>query len=525
MTRNGVRNFNIRTSAILVGMTICIAFLAVIFAEQWALTQVKVGGPIYDQLTMNNALVSDILPPPEYVLEPYLEATLALEQPAALAEHRGRLTALHKVYDQRHRYWASQPISEEIKSLMIRRADPEARSFWRLTEREFLPALARGDRQAALAAYAGMTTAYRAHRATISQMIGLALKEGRSTEVRATRDVTLSTWIIWSIAALVFMIVAARVMWQEFFIVRPLGRIAHSLGQHGAETHAGLEEIGRRGEVGALADAVTKFRDNLKETERLKSELMDHQIATRAAEEANRAKTAFLANMSHELRTPLNAIIGFSDIFTMGLFGPLHDKYLDYARLINRSGLHLLDIISDVLDMAKIEAGRLELHLEEIDVDRIISDCIAMILHRTPARNPTITVTGMKNTTLVADKRAIKQILLNLLSNAVKFCSEEGRIEINLTCTSEKLHLEVRDDGAGIAAEDIQRLGQPFEQVTKDARLARGGSGLGLALVHGLAAQHGGQVKISSVLGEGTTVRVSLPLRASAGRAAERRSA
>lgn len=522
--RHGVRHFNIRTSAILVGLTICIGFLAVIFAEQWALTTLKVGGPIYRQLAMNNALVSDIMPPPEYILEPYLEATLALEQPAALAEHRARLLTLHRVYDARHRYWAAQPISEEIKNLMIQRSDPEAKRFWRLTEQEFLPALARGDRGAEMAAYAGMSAAYEAHRATISQIIALALEESQKTEVSATRDVNLFTRIIWSIAALVMILVAARGVWQEFFIVRPLGQIARSLGRPEAEANTGLEGIRRQGEIGALADAVVKFRESLAETERLKSELMENQIATRSAEEANRAKTAFLANISHELRTPLNAIIGFSDIFTMGLFGPLHDKYLEYAQLIYRSGHHLLDIISDVLDMAKIEAGRFELYLEEIDVDRAVGDCVAMILHRSPTRNPTILVTGTKKLSVVADQRAIKQILLNLLSNAVKFCSDAGRIEVGVTQLGDTLHLEVRDDGAGIPAEDIKRLGQPFEQVTKDPRLARGGTGLGLALVRGLAARHGGEVRINSVLGEGTAVRVSLPLRA-AQIEAERRTA
>jgi len=197
----------------------------------------------------------------------------------------------------------------------------------------------------------------------------------------------------------------------------------------------------------------------------------------------------------------------------MNLFGPLNDKYLEYAKLINRSGLHLLDIISDVLDMAKIEAGRFELHLQELDVDKIVADCVAMILHRSPTRNPSIRVTGMKDVSILADQRALKQILLNLLSNAVKFCGDEGRIEVSVTRTAQNLYLEVRDDGAGIAAADLERLGQPFEQVTQDARLARGGTGLGLALVRGLAERHGGEVKISSVLGEGTVVRVTLPLR------------
>jgi signal transduction histidine kinase len=513
--RHDVRNFNIRTSAILVGMMICIGFLAVIITEQWALTRLKVGGPIYDRLATDSALVADVMPPPEYILEPYLEATLALENPATLVRHRAHLLALHKTYDERNHFWMSQPISGAIKMLMIQRSDPEAKSFWRLTEQQFLPALAHGDRRTALAAYAGMSEAYKAHRATMHQIIALALAENQKTQMSASREVTVFTWVVWIMGALLMIVVAARVAWQEFFIVRPLGQIAHALGR--PESHdakAGLEGIKRRGEIGALADAVVTFRDNLAETELLKAELMEHQIAMRSAKEANRAKTAFLANMSHELRTPLNAIIGFSDIFMMNLFGPLDDKYLEYARLINRSGLHLLDIISDVLDMAKIEAGRFELHLQELDVDKTIADCVAMVLHRSPTRNPNIQVTGVRDISILADQRALKQILLNLLSNAVKFCSEEGRIEVNVARTAQNLYIEVGDDGAGIAAEDLERLGQPFEQVTKDARLARGGTGLGLALVRGLAERHGGEVKISSVLGVGTTVRVTMPLHA-----------
>jgi len=510
--RHGVRNFDIRTSAILVGAMICIGFLAVIFTEQWALTRLKIGGPIYDRLATDSALIADIMPPPEYILEPYLEATLALETPQALVEHRARLQALHRMYDERHRYWAAKLVSGKIKTLIIRKSDPEAETFWRLTEQKFLPALARGDRRSALAVYAGMTEAYKAHRATIGQIIALAVAENRTTQINANKEIAVFTGIVWSIGALVMALVAARIAWQEFFIVRPLGLIARSLDQTIADGNANLGRIGRRGEIGALADAVERFRDNLAETERLKAELMEHQIAMRSADEANRAKSAFLANMSHELRTPLNAIIGFSDIFMMNLFGPLNDKYLEYAKLINRSGLHLLDIISDVLDMAKIEAGRFELHLQELDVDKTVADCVAMILHRSPARNPDIRVTGMKNVWILADQRALKQILLNLLSNAMKFCSEEGRIEVSVTRTVQNLHIEVRDDGAGIAAEDLERLGQPFEQVTQDARLARGGTGLGLALVRGLAERHGGKIKISSVLGEGTVVRVILPV-------------
>ena len=304
-------------------MMICIGFLAVIITEQWALTRLKVGGPIYDRLATDSALVADVMPPPEYILEPYLEATLALEDPATLARHRAHLLALHKTYDERNHFWMSRPISGAIKMLMIQRSDPEAKSFWRLTEQQFLPALARGDRRAALAAYAGMSDAYMAHRATMHQIIALALAENQKTQMSASREVTVFTWVVWIMGALLMIVVAARVAWQEFFIVRPLGQIARALGRpESDDANAGLEGIKRQGEIGALADAVVTFRDNLAETELLKAELMEHQIAMRSAEEANRAKTAFLANMSHELRTPLNAIIGFSDIIMMSLFGP-----------------------------------------------------------------------------------------------------------------------------------------------------------------------------------------------------------
>jgi signal transduction histidine kinase len=233
------------------------------------------------------------------------------------------------------------------------------------------------------------------------------------------------------------------------------------------------------------------------------------------ADAGSREKSNFLANMSHELRTPLNAIIGFSDLMIQNIFGPLDAKYQEYAKLIHASGGHLLDLISDVLDMAKIEAGKFELNIEHADLDKIVSDCVCMVLVRARARNADIVVSGRTDIALMADQRALRQILLNLLSNAAKFCSKGGRIEVHVQSSGDQLTIEVRDDGAGIPAEHIKRLGLPFEQVTQDAKLARGGTGLGLALVYALVAQHGGAVQIESQLGQGTTVRIALPLDAS----------
>ena len=161
--------------------------------------------------------------------------------------------------------------------------------------------------------------------------------------------------------------------------------------------------------------------------------------------------------------------------------------------------------------MAKIEAGKFVLNVETVELDGIIQECAAMIRHRCSARSFEIQVSGQKNISLTADRKALRQILLNLLSNAAKFCSDKGRVEIRIGVLEGQVLLEVRDDGVGIAARDLARLGQPFEQVTQDSTLARGGTGLGLALVYALAEKHGGNVRIASQLGEGTAVCVSLP--------------
>jgi two-component system cell cycle sensor histidine kinase PleC len=318
--------------------------------------------------------------------------------------------------------------------------------------------------------------------------------------------------VIWSVSALILGLMAWRITRQILFVARPLDQIASSIRQIAKNPReAKIESTNRRDEIGAIISAIAAFRDGLLDAERLKAELIENQIAAHSAIEANRAKSAFLANMSHELRTPLNAIIGFSDFMIQGLFGPMSPKYLEYSEHIHKSGLHLLDVISDILDMAKVEAGKFELNLEQIDFEEMVSDCVAMIARRARERNADVIISGTKGVFLCADRRALRQILLNLLSNAVKFCSDAGRIEVRVAGASGHLSIEIHDDGKGIALEHIARLGRPFEQVTENSNLARGGTGLGLALVYAMAEQHGGSVQIESRVGQGTIVRVKLP--------------
>jgi len=246
------------------------------------------------------------------------------------------------------------------------------------------------------------------------------------------------------------------------------------------------------------------------------TERKEYELKMRAAQEraeaANKAKSVFLANMSHELRTPLNAIIGFSDIMQQRLFGALGDaRYDDYAEQIHESGNRLLAIISDILDMARLEAGLLELSFEPVDLAGLLEDCAGTMRERSEQRNLAVRVEVQGGLTLIADRRAVKQIVLNLLTNAVKFTAPGGHVWVGARKKKGGIALSVRDDGVGIPANELPRLGRAFEQVCADPRLAKNGAGLGLALVRALAEKHGGALSIESQEGVGTTVTVEFP--------------
>jgi len=245
-----------------------------------------------------------------------------------------------------------------------------------------------------------------------------------------------------------------------------------------------------------------------------KEQELEAQAARERAEAANKAKSRFLANMSHELRTPLNAVIGFTDLMRQGMFGTLgNPRYEEYATLIYDSGQLLLDLISDMLDMAKIEAGKLELNFERVDFKGTIDDTVRLLRDRAELNGIELNVSvPSEQILLIADRRAVKQVLLNLLTNAIKFTPAGGQVDVNLTTNGELVVLTVRDTGIGIPAQDLPRLGKPFEQVCGDPMLAKAGTGLGLALVRALVEKHGGQLRIQSEEGFGTEVSAEFPL-------------
>ncbi len=243
---------------------------------------------------------------------------------------------------------------------------------------------------------------------------------------------------------------------------------------------------------------------------------LNHKYMTEKirAEVANQAKSEFLANMSHELRTPLNAIIGFSEMMQAGLFGPIgSSRYEEYVDDIHQSGTYLLNVINDILDMSKIEAGRFELEPGSIDLCPLIRETVQMLAVQAGQKAITVDTRISDAMTLVADSRAMKQIVINLLSNAVKFTGEGGKIMVRARKTSGALVLTIEDNGCGIPHEALKKLGRPFEQVQNQFSKNHNGSGLGLAISRSLAQLHGGALKIRSKYGKGTIVSVRIPER------------
>ena len=270
---------------------------------------------------------------------------------------------------------------------------------------------------------------------------------------------------------------------------------------------------GEKRQIATIADLRKSRRALELQTAELADLAQKYAEEKTRAEEANAAKSKFLANMSHELRTPLNAIIGFSEIMELGMFGPLGaDKYTEYSCDIRESGEYLLDVINDILDMSKIEAGGIRLNPEVVALEPVLADCLRVVSTRAGEKQLKLDAKVDPGIELNADRRSLKQIALNLLSNAVKFTPDGGAVSVRGRARGGKVTIAIADNGIGIPKDALRKLGRPFEQVESQLTKRHQGSGLGLAIAKSLVEMHGGVMSIRSKLGQGTIVMVRLPL-------------
>jgi signal transduction histidine kinase len=300
------------------------------------------------------------------------------------------------------------------------------------------------------------------------------------------------------VGAATFVLVLGLGLLLSSSVVVPIRRTRARLATLGAGDYSSRVVVANRDEIGGLAADVNEMSREL-------------QRVHRELELASEHKSRFLANMSHELRTPLNAVIGFSEVLHEQMFGELNERQLAYVDDIRDAGQHLLSLINDVLDLAKIEAGRMDLDLSQVEIPEVLRSAVS--LHSERARQEGVELslaTEPEEITITADERRVRQVVFNLVSNAVKFTPADGRVDISARVEDGVVEIAVADTGPGIRAEDCETIFEEFEQAPDGKQ--EEGTGLGLPLSRKLVELHGGRLWVESEPGHGSTFRFTLPI-------------
>ena len=333
----------------------------------------------------------------------------------------------------------------------------------------------------------------------------------RENVVAAHRQAMVLNGVFAGAAIVLALALGFVISWS---VILPVREANTFLSQVARGEFSATISVPNRDEFGVLAANMNQMsRDLSRLYEEQRQAAQQLRLLNRQLELASKAKSEFLANMSHELRTPLNAVIGFSEALSERMFGELNDKQAEYVEDINASGYHLLSLINDILDLSKIEAGRMELELRPFDIVGPLTAALTLVKERAARGGVALeSEIDADFDSMVGDERKFKQILINLLSNAIKFTPESGTVRLSVGSGDGKVVIAVSDTGVGIADDDQEAIFEEFRQVGSDYDRVAEGTGLGLSLARRFVEMHGGQIDVKSELGKGSTFTFWLPL-------------
>jgi len=533
-----LNNLRISTQLLLLCAVMLAGFIAFGITSYLALTEIKVNGPVYQRIVQGKDLIADILPPPEYILESYLtvmqlENERNHEKQIALAE---KIWRLRKEYYKRYELWRINLPEGLMKDILIKKSHVPAVSFYEKVEKDFVPAVLAGDKIRAKTVKKELDRLYEIHRGAIDELVLLADERNRRDEALAAAQIRRDEITLIAIACVTLMACILAFLGIRGMLINhvtSLVAVTERLSSGDLSARSGLVGKDELSEVGRSFDrmaeiieqnnaALKKSEEELKHHRDRLEELVTERTmelaqAKEQAEAANRAKSVFLANMSHELRTPLNAILGFTKF--MSNDGSLSPSTRENLAIVNRNGEHLLSIINDILDLAKIEAGKTDLTIESFDLPMTIEDVVGMMRFRTFSKGIDL-VTKLDpviDRYVRADLGKLRQVLINLLENAVKF-TDTGRVMLRGRTTHSAempgaafLDMEVEDTGPGIAEGKKGEIFDPFIQGGPNITNSKG-TGLGLTISRSFAQLMGGELTVESEEGKGSLFRLRVPV-------------